>query len=174
MARIPIYQMAFGQNRDGSRGLVFTSEQQDYTNQSILFTLPVLEPIHHPYDLLEYLDTQEIYFPFLLGDQYIDLVAKLNFPELVFEIPETDIRVIFEIDNDGMPYWPYFPTGRSSIRRMKYVGNEEKYILKNSRLLNLMPVDLYEMDELYNSHRGVFVGLTPNFGTFDLENNRSR
>lgn len=172
MARIPIYQMSFGQSGNGKPGLVFTSEQQDYTNQSILFTLPIIEPFRHPFELLEFLDHQKVYFPFLLGEQYFDLVARFNFPELIFDIPETDIQIIFEIDNGNLLNWPFFPFRKNFFRKMNYVGSEEKYILKNSGFLNVMPVDLYEMDELYNTHKGVFVGLTPNFGTVDIENNR--
>ena len=170
MSRIPIYQMTFGQSSNGKQGLVFTSEQKDYTNQSILFTLPIREQFHDPFDFIEFLSHETIYFPFLLGEKYFDLVAKINFPELIFQVPETDIQVIFEIENGDFLSWPFFPYRRNFFRKTKYVGSEEKFIIKNRGFLNVMPVDLYEKDELFNTHKGVFVGLTPNFGTFDSEN----
>ena len=45
-------------------------------------------------------------------------------------------------------------------------------ILKNHGFLVLKPIDLNEMNELYLKQKGIFVGLTPNFGNkgnFDLQ-----
>ena len=171
MTRIPIYQMTYGQDNEGKPGLVFTSEQEGYDSQSILYAIPLIEPFRHPFDFIENFEHQTIYFPFLLGDKYFDLEAKVNFPDLIFTIPDKDIQITFEIDTDNFLGWEFFPFTRQLNRRTKYVGKQNKLLIKNSGFLSLLPVDLYEMDELYNKHQGVFVGLTPNFGTFD-DNNR--
>lgn len=170
MTRIPIYQMTYGQDKEGKPGLVFTSEQEDYDSQSILFAIPIVEPFRHPFDFIDNFEHQTIYFPFLLGDKYFDLEAKMNFPELVFTVPDKNIQITFEIGIDNMWGWDFFPFRRQPFKYTKYVGNQ-KLLLKNNGFLTLLPVDLYEMDELYNKHQGVFVGLTPNFGNFN-DNNR--
>jgi len=164
--KIPVYQMTFGQDAEGKAGLVFPSEQESHDNHSILFTIPIIEPFHNQFDLLEFLDHQTIYFPFLLDEKYYELEAEINFPELVFTIPEKNTKILFQID-DADFYWRFFPFGRHITRKTKYVANQTKLIPKNDGFLSLLPIDLFEMDELYNEHKGVFVGFTPNFGNSD-------
>lgn len=167
MTQIPIYQMTYGQDYEGKPGLVFTSEQEGYGSQSFLYAIPILEPFSYPFDLIENFERQTFYFPFLLGDKYFDLEAKVIFPDLIFTIPEKDIQITFAIDTEKFLNWDYFSFKRQLNRQTKYVGKENKFLIKNYGFLNLLPVDLYEMDELYNNHKGVFVGLTPFFGTFN-------
>ncbi|SRR5258706_677921 len=167
MTPIPIYQMAYGQDNEGKPGLVFTSEQEGYDNQSILFAIPVVEPLNHPFEFIERFEHQTIYFPFLLEDKYLELKAKVNFPDLIFAIPNKDIQITFTIDTDNFWGWDFFSFRRQFKGHTKYVGKQNKLLLNNNGFLTLLPVDLYEMDELYNKHRGVFVGLTPNFGNFN-------
>lgn len=159
--------MTFGQDSEGKAGLVFPSEQEGYDNQSILFVIPIIEPFRDPIDLIEFFDHQEFYFPFLLGEKYYDLKAKLNFPDLVFSVPEMNVEIVFEVDSDNYWAWDFFPFRRRANRRTKYVGKQKNWLMKNNGFLTLLPVDLYEMDELFNKHKGVFVGLTPNFGNND-------
>jgi hypothetical protein len=165
ISRIPIYQMTFGQGRDGKPGLVFASEQEEYGNQSVLFTIPIFGDFRHPIELIDFLEQTTIIFPFLLGKEYLELIGRINFPEITFAIPNNDTKIIFEIDNDNIFRWNVFPFRDRSYRNMKYVGKHTDFILKNYGFLVLQPVDLYEMDELYLKHKGVFVGLTPNFGS---------
>lgn len=168
MTRIPIYQMTYGQDREGNTGLVFPSEQEGYDSQSILFTIPIVEPFRHSFDLLKFFDYQEFYFPFLLGEKYYDLKAKVNFPDLVFSVPEKSIDIVFEIDRGNFGVWEFFPFRRRQYKRTKYVGKQNGLLMKTYDFMNLLPVNLYAMDELYNKHQGVFVGLTPNFGNNDF------
>jgi hypothetical protein len=164
MSRIPIYQMIFGQGNDGKPGLVFTTEQEEYSNQSVLFTIPIVDNFHHPLEFIDYLEHSKVIFPFQLGEKYYDLEGTINFPEITFAIPETEIKIIFEIDNDNFFGWHFFPFRRKPYQKMKYVGKQNNLIVKNEGFIVLQPVDLYEMDELYLKHKGIFVGLTPNFG----------
>lgn len=167
ISRIPIYQMAFGQGSDGKPGLVFASEQSEYESQSVLFAIPITDEFHHPFEFIDYLEHSSVIFPFQLEDEYYELKGKINFPEITFEIPKTDIKITFEIDNDNIFSWQVFPFRRRPYQNMKYVGEQTSLILKNHGFLILQPVDLYEMDELYLKHKGIFVGLTPNFGNND-------
>lgn len=161
--------MTFGQGSDGKPGLVFASEQEEYGNQSVLFTIPILDDFRHPVEFIDYLEHTTIIFPFQLGEEYLELKGKINFPEITFEIPKSDIKITFEIDNDNIFSWHVFPFRRRPYRNMKYVGNQTNLILKNHGFLILQPIDLYEMDELYLKHKGVFVGLTPNFGSDNFD-----
>lgn len=170
MSRIPIYQMTFGQGYNGGPGLVFTTEQEVYSSQSILFTIPIVDNIRHPLEFIDYLRHSKVIFPFQLGDKYYDLEGTVNFPEITFDIPETETKIIFEIDNENILSWHFFRFRRKSFRRMKYVGKQNNFIVKNDGFIILQPVDLYEMDELYLKHKGVFVGLTPNFGNSENYN----
>jgi hypothetical protein len=158
--------MAYGQDNEGKPGLVFTSEQQEYDSQSILFAIPLVEQFTHTFDLINDLKHAQIYFPFLLADEYLELDAVINFPDLKFTIPDKDIQITFAIDTDNLWEWEFFPF-RRLFKGAKYVGNAQKLIVKNNGFLTLLPIDLFEMDELFNEHKGVFVGLTPNFGTVD-------
>jgi hypothetical protein len=167
ISRIPIYQMTFGQDSEGKPGLVFASEQAEYENQSVLFTIPILDNIQYPIEFIDYFEDSTIIFPFQLEGEYYELKGKINFPEITFEIPKTDFKITFEIDNDNMFSWQVFPFRRRPYLNMKYVGKQTSLILKNHSFLILHPVDLYEMDELYFKHKGIFVGQTPNFGNFD-------
>ncbi len=163
--RIPVYQMAYGQNQKGIDGLVFASELSDYQNQSVLYSFPLTERLHNFHHLIDYLEFNQIYFPFLLGEKEIELKAKIEFPELVFDVPGTNFSVRFEIDGTNLRPWPYFsPRKRNFKYSQKYVGEETNIIPQNLGFVTLLPIDLYEMDELYIEHKGVFVGLTPNFG----------
>lgn len=166
---LPVYQMTFGQNADGNAGLVFTTEQEEYGNQSVLFAIPIVNDFHfhHPIEFIDYLENVRITFPFQLEEEYYDLEGKINFPEVVFNIPKTDLKITFEIDNDNFFYWNIFPFRRRAYRKLKYVGKQKHLIKENNGFLILQPVDLYEMDELYLKHKGIFVGLTPNFGNND-------
>jgi hypothetical protein len=167
ISRIPIYQMTFGQGNDGEPGLVFTTEQEEYGNQSVLFTIPVLDNFHHPFEFIDYLQQIKVVFPFQLDKEYYELEGKINFPEITFEIPKTKVKITFEIDSDNIFSWHIFPFKRRPYRSMKYVGTQTSLILKNNGFIILQPVDLYEMDELYLKHKGVFVGRTPNFGNIE-------
>lgn len=166
---VTVYQMTYGQDNEGNAGLVFTTEQEEYGNQSVLFTIPITDnfPFHHPMEFVEYLESVRITFPFQLNEEYYELEGKVNFPEVVFNIPNSDIKITFEIDNDHIFYWHVFPFRRRPYRKLKYVGKQKHLIKDNNGFLILQPVDLYEMDELYLKHKGVFVGLTPNFGNSD-------
>ena len=169
MIRIPVYQMTYGLGKGGSYGLVFTSELETSSSQSILFTIPVIK-YSHPIIFLEeirYSRNYTIYFPFLLGERYFNLEAEINISELIFTVPETDFQITFEIDLDESINRLLSPYRERVLVISNYVGNEEQLILPNYGFLTLLPVDLYEMDELYIEHKGVFVGLTPNFGTLD-------
>lgn len=164
--------MTYGQNEKGESGLVFPSELDDSNGQSILFTVPIIEPFTHPMDIVEYMESHTFYFPFLLNEKYIELEARGDFPDLLFNIPETQYQIVFEIDTDNLNTWQYFYYSRrfklpwrNKSHTIKYVGTNDKLILpKTSGFIPIAPVDLYEMDELYLEHKGIFVGLTPSFG----------
>lgn len=162
--------MTFGQCNDGKPGLVFTTEQEEYGNQSVLFVIPIVDNFLDPHKFVDYLEHTKVVFPFQMGDKYFDLEGKINFPEVTFEIPETDIKITFEIDNDNIFGWHIFPFKRRPYRNMKYVGKQKNLIVKNSGFIVLRLVDLFKMEELYLKHKGIFVGLTPNFGKNDYYN----
>ena len=168
ISRIPIYQMTFGQGNNGKSGLVFASEQAENKSQVVLFTLPVIDGFQRQFNLKDYLEYSTLIFPFEHENKYYELKGKINFPEIIFEIPKTDIIIKFEIYNQlnfrGHFHRPY--------PRMEYVGMQTSLILKNHGFLVLKPIDLNGMNELYLKHKGIFVGLTPNFGNkgnFDLQ-----
>lgn len=62
--RIPVYQMTIGQNSEGKSGLIFSSEQKETSSQAVVFAIPVVEQYHHPFDFIEHVDMQQVYFPF--------------------------------------------------------------------------------------------------------------
>lgn len=149
--------MTIGQGRDGI-GYIFSSEQQEFGNQSLLFVIPVIENIRYPLNIISYLESYQFYFPVLLKDRYSELDGEFYFPEIVFSIPETDIKITFSVE-DGS-----FTRQILNLKRsMKYVGNQSQAIVKNYGFIQLMPIDINEMDELYFSHNAIFVGLTPKF-----------
>ena len=166
--RIPIYQMSFGQDENGNSGLVFPSEQENYGNQSIIYVIPIIEDFDHFIYPFDYFENLEIYFPFEMKGEYYELKAKIEFPELKFSIPNTLFQISFEIDiNESLRWDPYYFRTRLLQRpygSLNYIGHESKIITKNNGFLALTPIDIFEMDELYNEYRGVFVGFTPNFG----------
>jgi len=167
MARIPIYQMTYGQNQEGEKGLVFTTEQTEYNNQSLIFTIPIVKTFDHPFDIHYYFESNKFYFPFSLNEEYLELEATVSFPEMIFRIPNTEYQVAFEVDMDY--FYPWWLLRRNSFRRQEYVGKFNHLIDSNHGFVILLPVDLYEMDELYTEHSGIFVGLTPNFGNINRE-----
>lgn len=163
MHRIPIYQMSYGQNNESENGFVFSSELSEYSLQSIAFTIPLPSNLHHPMDFEDYFDLNTFFFPFSLDEEYFELEAEINFPEMTFKVPKTDFNITFEIELENFYDWRYvlLPMGKNRIR---YVGKEQNLIYKNDGFLSLLPTDVMEMNELYLKHNGIFVGLTPNFG----------
>ena len=172
MARIPIYQMSIGQNKEGVNGFVFSSELEEHDSLSIIFTIPITSPFDHPSGIEEYFYFNTFYFPFSLRDKYLELEAKVNFPDMVFEVPNTDFQVTFEIGQNDFYNWPLYRFRRNRYGKHRYVGNKNNLIKSNEGFITLLPVDLIEMDELYLQHRGTFVGLTPNFGRIETTNER--
>lgn len=171
MSRIPIYQMAFGQNADNEKGLVFTSELPENIMPSIIFTIPILFTSRHPMDIEDFFYINTFYFPFSLNNEYLEIEAKVNFPEMIFNVPNTEFQVAFDVDIDGFYNWHYFPFRIRKRRTLRYLGKEKKLVIENNGFLFLLPTDILEMDELYMKHKGIFVGLTPNFG--NIANYRS-
>lgn len=162
MRRIPIYQMSLGVDQNGRVGFLFPSEIEDESNQSIIFALPFTHPFHHPFDLGEYLERNEFYFPIEINGKYQELKAKVDFPELIFSVPNTEYKIAFQLEMGHIHNWPMQPFGDKL--KYKYIGKSNNIIPKNNGFLTLLPVDLYELDEFYMKHKGIFVGLTPNFG----------
>jgi hypothetical protein len=167
MARIPIYQMAFGQNDDHESGLIFTSELPENSMPSIIFTIPVPSNFRHPMDFEDFFYFNTFHFPCFIDNEYLEIEAKVSFPEMLFNVPNTDFQIAFDIDTDASYYWRYFPFRIRKRRNLRYVGKEKRLILNNDGFLTLLPTDILEMDELYLKHKGIFVGLTPNFGNIE-------
>lgn len=165
--RIPIYQMTFGRDIEGRTGLVFSSEVKTNDMQSILFTFPIIDSINHPIDLIEQINRFSIYFPFDMEGKYYELEAKINFPELIFQIPGIDRKVVFLIDETSYLSWFHFPIRGFYDNKYIYIGEHKKIVPKNKGFILLMPVDLYEMDELFLKYKATFVGLTSNFGNYE-------
>ncbi len=153
--RLPIFQMTFGATNNKQFGLVFSSELNEYDTQSLLFVVPLLRELHHFLDIVHYFKEYRPYFPFQINDKYLELEASIDFPELIFEVPETDFSITFAIN-----FYDFFPF----YDRFSYVGEFKNIVPINYGFIPLTPIDLYEMDELYNEHKGIFVGLTPSFG----------
>ena len=174
MALIPIYQMTYGQDNHGNEGLVFASEQENTTNQSIMYVIPILENYEHAFEIIDSLEFDTIYFPFLLGEKYFNLKARLNFPELIFDIPETNGgKIVFQIEGDHQFTLDFnypFRSKRKFFKKLKYVGFEKGFVVKNNGFIALLPIDIFEMDALYNEHQGIFVGMTPKFGELLKDN----
>ncbi len=161
--RIPVYQMTLGLDRkNNTMGLMFASEVENEDNQSIIYAVPFTQPFHHPFELIEFIERNEFYFPIEIDGKYFELKAKVEFPELVFIIPETEAKISFKIRFEDFPEWPL--RHYKNHLRYKYVGKENKIIPKNNGFLIIQPIDLYELDEFYLKHKGIFVGMTPNFG----------
>ncbi len=156
--------MAFGYDNQGSMGLFFSDEIENNTGQSVLFVLPIPPDVnYHPIELSHYFVDKQIFFPFELNGEYLPLEAQVNFNELIFYIPKVNIEVVFEIDMETFftSFWQkrYFISKQPNIFR--YLGKHN--IPSNYIFIPLIVVDLYKMDELYLKHKGIFVGLTPNF-----------
>ena len=166
MERIPVYQMTMGQDKEERQGLIFPSEQDNLGNQSIVYTIPIIDRFHHPFDFIESLENLVVYFPFETDGQYYELDARINFPEIIFSVPKTDFKIAFLIDTEIFSNWNFYPFLRGR-RNLKYVGDFDKLVYPNNGFITLAPVDLYLMDELYLRHRGIFVGLTLNFGNIE-------
>lgn len=157
--------MSIGQNEEGKMGYVFPSEQKDGWYQSLIFAVPIIGS--QPADLFFYLDSNTFYFPFAFGDKPMELEAKVAYPDMIFEVPDTDFKIAFEIRANGDQDPDFFSRSfyRPPRKVNQYVGNNS--IPTNNGFFVLQPVDLLEMDELYWQHKGVFVGLTPAFGLQD-------
>lgn len=165
MPRIPIYQMTYEHDELSGAGLVFPSEQLESSSQKVFFAIPVLGLITSAYDWFRYFELETFYFPFLQKDKYYELDAKARYPVLNFSVPDTEFEIAFEIDEYyESTLWESFPFRRSRLRTLPYVGRENRLVPYNAGFVTLSPVDLYEMDELYRKHEGIFVGLTPKFG----------
>lgn len=169
MMVLPVYQMGLGEDDNGKPGLVFTTEL-DNDNQSLIFAIPIPEGYLHTFELLDEMDNKQIVFPFLLKDKYYNLVGEINFTEVVFRVPEVDIRVVFELNDIG--FLAYSPFVRRPFRYNKYVGKHKSLLVKHEGFLAIAPADMSELNDLYSQHKGVFVGFTPNFGQLDNETNR--
>lgn len=169
MTRIPIYQMTYGQDSQGKSGFIFSSEQENIGDQSVVFTIPIPDTFHsHPIDFIESFEFIKVYFPVEVNGEYVELEAKINFPELTFEVPKTNTTVTFVVDNENFLSWYYyFPFSKRQRKTTKYAGQHDKLIRRNNGFLTLLPIDLQEMDKLYTDHKVIFVGLTPNFGELD-------
>lgn len=163
MNPIPVYQISLTSHRNGASGLVFTSEQEDTWSQSILFVLPITEDVAYRSELRKLIDRQQIFFPFLLGEQYINLQAQVSFPELRFTVPGTDIIITFELRNNVISERFRF-YDRGFFKNLKYTGKANYLMVKNFGFLNVVPLDLKAMDQVYLKYGGLFVGLTQNFG----------
>lgn len=165
---VAVYQMTYRQGTSDNNGLVFTSEEK-YDNQSILFAIPIAEDysFRHPMSLINYLENIRIIFPFQLNEEYYELEGKINFPKVIFNIPKTDQKITFEIENQQEFYWRILPFKRRRFPKLDYVGEKNHLIESNNGFLILRPIELYKMDELYLKHKAVCVGLTPNFGNLD-------
>ena len=162
MRRVAVYQMAFGLDQSGRVGLLFPSEIEDESNQSIMFAIPFTYPFHHPFDFDGYFDRNEFYFPIEINGKYQELKAQIDFPEFIFSVPDTDYKITFQIEMSDFPHWPIYPFRDKP--KYKYIGKSSNIIPQNNGFLILQPMDIFELDELYMKHKGIFVGLTPNFG----------
>lgn len=147
--------MRFVLDQNKNIGLLFASEADEFSDQSVVFTVPLLDEPRHPFTMIDYFQRQSFYFPALLDQKYLEIEAKIDFPVLVFTVPTTDFTISFALDLD-----PFYYNRR---RRLKYVGKNSKLVPANRGFVPLLPLDVFEMDELYLKHKGVFVGLTPNF-----------
>lgn len=164
--------MRFGLDENKNVGLLFASETDEFSDQSVVFTVPLVDEPRHPFALMDYFQQQSFYFPALLDQEYLEIEAKVDFPALIFTVPKTDFTISFELDLDPFYYFelwqdlsPYPPSMFPNRRRkLKYVGKDSKLVPANRGFVPLLPLDVFEMDELYIKHKGVFVGLTPNFG----------
>jgi hypothetical protein len=159
--------MTFGQNADNEKGLVFTCELPENIVGSIIFTIPILSPLRHPLDIEKFFNFNTFYFPFSLNNEYLEIEAKVNFPQMIFKVPNTEFQVTFDIHINGLYTGHYFPFLIRKRRTLKYLGKEKQMVMKNDGFLVLLPTDILEIDELYIKHKGVFVGLTPNFGNIE-------
>lgn len=164
-SRIPIYQMTYGKDEDGNVGLQFGSEQGDTGSQSVVFVAPIPDTLH-AFEIIKSLQHIEIYFPFEMDAKYYELKAKIDFPRLIFEIPNLNSSITFVIDSDGISSRVLYPfVGKKN--RIKYIGRMSNLIPSNIGFMILIPVELQKMNELYEHHKAVFVGRTPNFGNAD-------
>ncbi len=158
--RLPVFQMAYGQ-RKGKNGLMFSSELEEVTSQSVLFAIPLFDYSRRYYNIRRYLEDQEVFFPFFLDDKYYELIASIDYPTLTFKIPNKEIEIVFEIEDANYFYRSRFPFGKRVRKNQKYVGDEIDLVKGEVEFLTLIPIDLFEMDDLYEKYKGVFVGMTP-------------
>lgn len=161
--RIPVYQLTFGYDKQNDRlGLTFSTEEEE-DNQSLVYAVPYTHPFHfHPLELIEYFKANDFYFPIEINGEYTEVTAKINFPELIFNVPGTEYKIAFRVDLDDYDFWHRF-YHREKLK-YTYIGKSKNLFPKNNGFLILQPIDLLELDELYLKHKGIFVGLTPNFG----------
>lgn len=165
--------MAFGQNSEGKEGLLFASELEENDYPSVMFVVPVINSLADTNGLWGYLEKGDFYFPILLGDKYIELKAKVNLPYFNFAIPGIDISYSFELEVNSVYPWPIILLNRAREKPFKYIGSHDSFLVKNDGFFSLLPIDLYEMDQLYYEHKGVFVGYTPNFPEKIVNDNQS-
>jgi hypothetical protein len=162
--RIPIYQFTLGQNQQGDFGLLFPLEIEENSSQSILYAIPIIDKFQDPFHFIQNLSEVQFYFPFLLDEEYYELEGKVNFPEITFEVPNTEYRIVFEIEDRVYRWPPFYFFEKKIYPYQKYVGKFNAFLGNTNGFLFLEPTDIFEMDDLYFEHKGVFIGLTPNFG----------
>lgn len=160
-----VCQMTWSTRSDGDRGLVFSDELADDEGQAFGYWLPLLRqhvraiPFEFPYfELPDY----EVYFPCTFRGDEIELAARMTSTELSFEIDGTVSEVVaFELNLALKP---------TSIRKSLAYIDYEKYIgsalLSGERyaFVEVLPVDIDLMNELFREHQLVFVGQTSSFG----------
>lgn len=148
----PIFQMCYGWDIPAIHyGWIFAIESRIY--QSISYTIP--------WTTEGSIKDFEYYLPGEIKGEYADFKVKCSGEVFLLEhgILKQPLRFT--------AYYPYehlnLP-GDPFIRTLPYVG-EHKDLIKPYRLfLHLIPIDLFQMDRLYEEQSVAFVGLTPTFG----------
>ncbi|GAB5514003.1 hypothetical protein [Rhodopirellula baltica] len=160
-----VCQMTWSSNRSGVKGLVFSDELADDDGQAFGYWLPlrVRDLSLFDFGMLAFgLPDYQVRFPCTLRNEEIELATRMSSTELSFSISQFDETISFELNlalasllvSETPPYFAH----------EKYVGEID---IPRDRLVfvEMLPVDIELMNEMFQEHRLVFVGQTKSFGT---------
>lgn len=184
---LPIYQMALVPNRRNRPEVIFSSELANEQIQEPLFCIPIDHTLNRNEELGEYLNESELYMPFSIAEETMNIEATIDFPYIYFYLEKYStlssevIRFIIELtrlDKKNVteiydqPFvkriFELIPQkygfNNSDFICLNYSGNWEKIDKSKTKLLLIKPLDLLLLENIFLEKKITPVGLTPMFG----------
>ena len=186
-----ILQMVIINNTNNFPSLIFSSELDNYQSQSIQFCLPISNTITSTNILVDYLQYFDIYMPFSLNDEVINIKSILKFPYLEFDLSKItnskkSMTFKFEIENPFLIKRRFYNVRKFSLRGFKirrlrgkiqnrdflalnYIGSWKNINKRTTHFIILNPIDLKNLNDCYIEYNLIPIGGSLNFGLKNIE-----